>query len=362
MFYKEDWEETEQHKAFWRLENKKPLVAVTASRERPIKEIKPLPVPPEIAELKTAHWYVWALNPEFAANRAEINFSKTFYGGAALPYQLASFGPDMPAAYLGVEPQFKEDTTWFRTPVIDGWNNLPDFKYDPDNKWWEITKRLAKVLGEKGKGKFLVGICDILSGLDTLVSLRGGSELLLDLVDHPQEVKRLTDEITRLEIQWYEEIYQITQQFQEGSVSWMGVWSKGRTYPVQCDFAHMLSPKMFEDFVLPSLIKQCRYLDNSIYHLDGKGQIAHLDILLNIEELDGIQWSVPVVPVDPPHDSVEWYPYFKKIQKAGKVLYIQARTENVKRLISDLSPRGLFISTSCSCEKEAKELLEDIYG
>ena len=191
MVYKEDWERIrEEHKAFWRLDNKKPLVAVTAPREKPIKEIKPLPVPSEIAKLNinidAEHIYPWALNPEFAANRAEINFAKTFYGGVAFPYQLASFGPDMSAAYLGVEPQFKEDTTWFRTPVIDDWNNLPDFKSDPDNRWWQITRNLTKVLAERGKDKFLVGICDIISGLDSLVSLRGPSRLLLDLVDYPE--------------------------------------------------------------------------------------------------------------------------------------------------------------------------------
>ncbi len=284
MLYKEDWEKVrEEHKAFWKLENKKALVAVTAPREEPIKDISPLPVPPEIAELKSDHWYARALNPEFAANRAEIDISKTFYGGVALPHQLVSFGVDMAAGYLGVEPQFAEDTTWFRTPVIDDWDNLPDFEYDENNKWWKITKRLTEVLGKKGQGKFFVGFCDILSGLDTVVSLRGPTNLLLDLIDYPEEVKKLTDRIAQLQVEWYDETYRISREFQEGSVSWLGMWSEGRTYPVQCDFAHMLSPEMFEEFVLPFVKEFCKYLDDSIYHLDGKGQIAHLDILLDIE-------------------------------------------------------------------------------
>jgi len=360
MIYKEDWEEAqERFKAWWKGEIiDRVCIAVTAPRRKPIRDIKPLPIPPEIAKLGSNHWYTWALNPEYCANRAEINFANTYYGGEALPYQLASFGPDMSAAYLGVEPRFGENTTWFRNPVIDDWHNLPDFKYNPDNKWWQITRNLVNVLGEKGKDKFFVGTgCDMLSGLDTLVSLRGASRLLFDLVDHPEEVKGLTDKVTKLQIQWFEELYQITQNFQKGSVSWLGLWSEGRTYPVQCDFAHMLSPRMFEEFVLPFIGEFCQYLNNSIYHLDGKGQIAHLDMLLDIKELDGIQWSVPVVPPDPPHDDPIWYPYFKRIQKKGKLLYIGAKPENVERLISDLAPEGLYISTSCESEEEAKELL-----
>ena len=362
MLYKPDWEETkEEYKALWKLENKKPLVAITAPREKPLREIKPRPVPPEIAALKTDHWYARALNPEYAANRAEINISKTFYGGAAFPYQLASFGPDMASAYLGVEPQFKEDTTWFRTPVINDWNNLPEFKYDPDNKWWRITNNLVETLCKKGKDKFLVGLCDLVCGLDTLVSLRGPMKLLYDLSDSPEEVKSLAQKVTGLQLKWQEELYQITQKYQKGSVNWLGLWSEGRTHPVQCDFANMLSPEMFAEFVLPTLTEHCRYFDNSIYHLDGKGQIAHLDILLNIKELDGIQWSVPVIPVDPPHDSEVWYPYLKKIQNSGKILYVWAKPENVKRLISDLSPQGLLLNTSCNNEKEARELSKTLY-
>jgi len=359
MIYKEDWEEAQERlKAWWKGEIiDRVCIAVTAPRRKPIRDIKPLPIPPEIAKLGSNHWYAWALNPEYCANRAEINFANTYYGGEAVPYHLVSFGPNMTASYLGVEPQFTNDTVWFRSPVIKDWGNLPDFKYEPNNKWWQITIRLAEALTREGTGKFLVGISEILSGLDTLVSLRGANELLLDLVDHPEEVKRLTSHIAKLEIRWYEEIYRIIQKGQKGSVSWLGVWAPGKWYPVQCDFAHMLSPKMFEEFALPYIKEFCQYLDYSIYHLDGKGQIAHLDMLLDIKELDGIQWSVPVVPPDPPHDDPIWYPYFKRIQKKGKLLYIWAKPENVESLISELSPKGLFISTSCESEEDAKELL-----
>jgi hypothetical protein len=239
MFYRQNWEKVkEQHKALWKRENKKPLIAVTAPREKPVKEIKPLPVPPEIAKYN-GHWYTWVLEPEFAANRGEINIARTFYGGIAIPHQLATFGPDMPAAYLGVEPQFVENTTWFRKHIIDDWSNLPEFRYDQNNKWWQLTKNLVTTLCERARGKYLVGTgCDMLSGLDTLVSLCGASRLLLDLIDYPEDVKNLTDKVAGLEIRWFDELYQITQRYQKGCVNWLGLWSEGKTYPVQCDFAH----------------------------------------------------------------------------------------------------------------------------
>jgi 5-methyltetrahydrofolate--homocysteine methyltransferase len=361
LLYKSDWDQVkEEYKRFWKLENEKPLVAVRAPKDAPLKEIKSMPTPPEIARLGN-HWYSWALNPEYAANQAEMRISKTFYGGVAFPYQLASFGPCMSAAFLGIEPIFRKDTTWFKPPIITDWSKIPDLKYDPNNKWWRVLKELVRKLGDSGGGKFLVGIgCDILSGLDTLIHLRGSDRLALDLFLHPEEVKDLTLKVSELEVKWFEELYQDTQRFQKGCVNWLGLWSEGRTYPVQCDFAQIISPRMFEEFALPFITKFCRYLDNSIYHLDGKGQIAHLDILLDLDELHGIQWSVPVLGVDPPHDSEFWYPYFRRIQSADKILYIWSRPESVKRLISDLSPQGLFIDVEVKTEREARELLKEI--
>ena len=84
LLYKEDWPEAQERlKAWWKGEIiDRVCIQVTAPRKKPIRQIKPLPLPPEIAELETDHWYARALNPEYAANRAEINFSAS---GAGTP-------------------------------------------------------------------------------------------------------------------------------------------------------------------------------------------------------------------------------------------------------------------------------------
>ncbi|HEX7541596.1 MAG TPA: hypothetical protein VF352_05645 [Anaerolineales bacterium] len=52
----------------------------------------------------------------------------------------------------------------------------------------------------------------------------------------------------------------------------------------------MISPKMFERFVLPDLETCCAAMDHALYHLDGKGQLVHVDTLLSTPRLRGIQW------------------------------------------------------------------------
>ena len=67
---------------------------------------------------------------------------------------------------------------------------------------------------------------------------------------------------------------------------------------------------------MPHLQEECRNLDWSIYHWDGPGQIPHLDLLLDIPELTGIQW-VPGAG-KPGTGSPKWFDLYRRIQARGK--------------------------------------------
>ena len=47
---------------------------------------------------------------------------------------------------------------------------------------------------------------------------------------------------------------------------------------------------MFEEFVLHTLQRDCLALTNTLYHLDGEGELRHLDRLLSIPALKAVQW------------------------------------------------------------------------
>ena len=82
----------------------------------------------------------------------------------------------------------------------------------------------------------------------------------------------------------------------------------------QCDFSYMISPEMFDEFCRPELEATCRRLGRSIYHLDGVGQLPHLNSILEIEDLDGVQW----VPGDGKPPQSQWPEVYEKIHRAGK--------------------------------------------
>jgi len=82
----------------------------------------------------------------------------------------------------------------------------------------------------------------------------------------------------------------------------------------------------------------------------------HLETLLDIPELDGIQW-VPGAG-NPGTGSPRWFPTYRRIQEKGKLLVLQGMAkEDVEGVLRNLSSRGLLIETRCDTESEARELL-----
>ena len=80
----------------------------------------------------------------------------------------------------------------------------------------------------------------------------------------------------------------------------------------------MVSNAMFREFFLDELVEEADWLDRSIYHLDGPGALRHLDTLLSIDNLDGIQF-VYGAGNEP---ASRWMAEYRRIQNAGKVLHI----------------------------------------
>ena len=105
----------------------------------------------------------------------------------------------------------------------------------------------------------------------------------------------------------------------------MGLWHPEKWYVTSCDFICMISQEMFARYILPELREEIDYLQGkTIFHLDGPGALKHLDALLEIENLAGIQWVYGAGQPSARH----WLPVLQKIQKAGKRINIGLHPED----------------------------------
>jgi len=361
MHYKQDWEKIEERfKAWWKQEIiDRVLIQVIAPKEgwneEWIKYVSYYGINTLYKIIKD--WASRGYDHGYLLEKAECQIASTYYGGDAFPFFWVNLGPGSLASYLGCRANFTDDTVWFDPPIFNNRNSPSEVEFNTQNELWKITKELTEFASKRGKDKFLVSFTDLGGIMDIMASLRGTEKLCLDLIDYPDKVKRLRDYIVKVWIKCYDELFDIIRINQMGTLGWLPAWSSGKTYPLQCDFSAMISPHMYEEFVVPEIQTIGRHLDHVIYHLDGPDAVKHLDIILEIPEIDAIQW----VPGEGTPPAIHWIPMLRKIQKKKKSLYVYAlESKDVESLISELSPEGLLICTSCNSEEEARRLIKKV--
>jgi 5-methyltetrahydrofolate--homocysteine methyltransferase len=80
-------------------------------------------------------------------------------------------------------------------------------------------------------------------------------------------------------------------------------------------------------------------LDHGFYHLDGKGEIPHLDLLLSIPRLRGIQW----IPGDGQPPPQEWLPLLKRIRDGKKLCQVFVSPEGARTIVREVGGKGFLL-------------------
>ena len=331
-FTPSDWERVERNTAaWWDGELGRPLVYMTATDWT-----------------RTPWTYSYLTNHPSDAPAEEIvdlyapAIETTHYYGDAFPQWWMNFGPGIMAGFLGSHVNSVSDpseTVWF-TPNGEETAEALTLNFDTQNAWWQRVRALTRAAVARWDGMVAVGHTDLGGNLDIIASVRDTQQLLFDVIDRPEQIDRLVTKTMELWIQYYDALDALIRPPCRGTTCWTPIWSPGRTYMLQCDFAYMISPAMFNRFVMPDLVSCCDHLDHGFYHLDGKGEIAHLDLLLSIDRLRGIQW-IPGDGQPAPH---EWLPLLKRIRDGGKLCQVFVTPEGARTIVKNLGGRGfLFV-------------------
>ena len=229
------------------------------------------------------------------------------------------------------------------------------FVLNTENIYYKKMEEITKAAVEDGKDKYIVGITDLHPGADALVALRGPQELCFDVYDNPEFIKQGVMELLPGFCREYERLYQMTTKYQKGSTNWMRLWHPGKWYVPSSDFSCMISSDQYEELLVEEIEKEVDYLDASIYHLDGPDALRHLDRILQIPKLDGVQWVYGAGQRTASH----WMDVIKKIQNAHKCLVLDVKAHELKVMLENVAPEGVFYSVSgVRDETHARELMK----
>jgi 5-methyltetrahydrofolate--homocysteine methyltransferase len=351
-YYDDNWDEIRDvFTAWWqRRKPTRPAVGVVAPRAAPLPGAPA--EPPEPVDLKAK----WRNAPAILA-RFEAYAARHFHAGCHFPYLTASLGPGNLNLYLGSEAVYMPETIWY-TPCFKD-PAKANVLFRPESEYWQWTIETTKFYRNAARGKFLAGVPDLIEGLDILSELLGTQELLTYLIDCPQEIHRLLNQIDGIYWQAFEPLYNLVKDERGGNAFIaFQIWGPGRTLKSQCDFSAMISPDMFAEFVCPYLERQCARAAFSVFHLDGPSCIRHLEHLVKVPSLKAVQWT-PGYPNPAAADHKWWDSIWRPVYTAGKAALVLGNPpELVEPFLKEFGWTGTYIGTGCKTEQEARKLLE----
>lgn len=297
-------------------------------------------------------WFDTEYQIEKAVKAAE---GRVFHG-ETFPLYWPNLGPNVFAACYGMPYTFGEVTAWAH-PMMEAIAK----KHWPVMNWQsEYVKKLDELTAaalQAAPGKFLVGYTDMHPGLDWCDAVRGTTELLMDMLEEEVLVEDFATYSQQDFFEFYDHYDRMLKAQSQLSVTWMNIPSFGRLHHPSCDLSSMFSAEMFEQFAMPGLVTECAHMTHNIFHVDGKGVARHIDQILTLPNLAAIQW-VQGVGDDAP--MVQWLPFVKKVQAAGKGIVIDLAYQELDAYMEAIPCKGLYITMATENADQEAEVIKKL--
>ncbi len=345
--WKQNLDETKQHFINW-WNHKGIVLTMWEHFQEGVKPHADIPAPKPYRDLNQ-RWF----DPEWRAEYLDWYVAHSSLMADMLPVANTQLGPGSLAAILGGVFEGGEDTIWIHPDP----NYTDDIKFDRNHPNWLLHKNLLKACKQKAQGHYYVGMPDLMEGLDVLAAIKGTDKVLLDTVMQPEVLEHQMQQINDIYFQVFDELYDIIREGDEMAFCYFSSWAPGKMSKLQCDISTMISVDDYRRFVQPFIREQCQKLDYTLYHLDGVGAMHHLDALLEIKELNAIQWTPGVG--EPQGGNAKWYDLYKRILAGGKsILASWVTLDELRPLLDNIGGDGVHLEMDFHNEHEVEEAMK----
>jgi hypothetical protein len=278
-----------------------------------------------------ARWF----DAEFQVESFIESFEGRTFLAETFPVFWPNLGPEVYSAFYGSGLVYQEVTS-YSVPLVVEWEDMVKVRLDTSNAYFRKLEEMTSLALAQCEGRFMVGYTDLHPGADCAAAWRDPQNLCLDLISLPEKVRRLMELATADFQQVFDHFDGILKAQQQLSVTWMGIPSYGKMHIPSCDFSAMISTKHFEEFFLPAIIQEVKPMTHNVFHLDGPGVAKHLDRILEIPEINAVQWV----------------PLLKRIRAAGKSVVVDLQVSELESFIASMDPEGVMLCMSADSKTQ----------
>ena len=203
------------------------------------------------------------------------------------------FGNGMPGAIFGGEvitTSTFDHTYTFNEPVVTDWAQVDGLRFDPSNCWVKRIDSALRHFVACGTKEYVVQPFFIIEGTDFLVSMRGTTQALLDVMDRPPGVRRLYQLGYEAGAAWFEMKRAIVKEHNERVFCHPRFSDLAPIHAapyLDMDADALCSPKHFEELVFEYKQKMLTHFHGGCFYIHALGSFivpiaAHLEDLTEL--------------------------------------------------------------------------------
>jgi hypothetical protein len=236
------------------------------------------------------------------------------------------------------------------------WDELAEVELDPRSPWRAKYIDFIQALVRRSAGRYPVSHGALIGPVDIAALLRGHTQSVLDLMESPDQMRRLLGRSGDI-------FCQITEEAWKHIPLWHGgyfdaqyqLWSPAAIVRLQEDASGVLSPRLYREFLQGIDRRVAGRFPSAFMHVHSNSMFLY-DLFLEVEEIRCFQVNYEVGSGGPPMAGM--IPAFRKIQSAGRPLLVRGSftPDELRLMVDSLDPRGLYLYIMVASPAEAAAL------
>ncbi len=172
--------------------------------------------------------------------------------------------------------RYLNDPSWgwvssMTLPFVGDLSEIASLTLDEDGPWARRYDEQLRVFAKGAAGRFGISHFTLINGMNFLVELRGATNAYLDLVDDPEEVRRVFDFADRVNTWVHRRFFEVVGLLEGGTCSNLAQWLPGRSLGESIDPFHLASPALCEEWGREPVERIFARFDGGIVHLHSNG-------------------------------------------------------------------------------------------